>query len=96
LADILTIILGVVGETRAFEIGRGGDPNIARAALIQEPRDSTAAGRRNQFRGKWRREHLFQGEGLGRRHRCQQKAGEQRVFHSNQSTPGDLPGVLCF
>ena len=81
LAHILPIVLRVVGEAHAFEIRRRGHPHVARAALIEQPRHLAAARRDNQFRGKWRREHLFQGEGLGKRQRRQKDTGKQRTFH---------------
>ncbi len=81
LAHILPVVLRVAGEAHAFEVRRRGNPHVARAALIEQPRHFAAARRDSQFRGKWRREHLFQGEGLGKRQRCQKEGSKQRTSH---------------
>src|SRR5204862_83737 len=49
LADVDAVVGGVAGDANAFEIGSGGHPDVAGAALIQEPRDLAAAGRGDQF-----------------------------------------------
>ena len=54
LAHILPVVLRVVGEAHAFEIGCRGHPHVARAALIEQPRHLAAARRDDQFGGKWR------------------------------------------
>jgi hypothetical protein len=50
LADIGAVVAGVIGGANAFEIGRGGDPDVTGAALVQQPGDFSAAGSGDQLR----------------------------------------------
>ncbi len=66
-AEILPVILGVRCDANALPVRRGGHPDIARAALVQQPRHLLAAGSRHQFGRKRRGEYLLQRERSGER-----------------------------
>ncbi len=43
-ADLLAVVFGDGGEAAAFEIGGRGDPDVVRAAFLDEPGDFAAGG----------------------------------------------------
>ena len=81
LANVLSIVLRVVGETLSLVIRGGGDPDVAGAALVEQPRDFAAAGRSHQFGRERRGEHLLQGKRLADCAARYEKRGKQQAFH---------------
>ncbi len=61
LAEVLAVIILIGGEPASFVIGCGGDPQVARAAFVENPDDFAAAGSGVEFGSEGRAEILFDG-----------------------------------
>ena len=63
--DLLAVVGGVVGKLAPLVGGRFGDPDVARAVLIEHPGNRSALGGGRQIRWKWSAHHLFEREARG-------------------------------
>ncbi len=59
LTDLLAVVFGVLGELPAAIFGRFGDPYVASAPRIQDPRDP-AAWTSSKIVGERSRQRLFE------------------------------------
>src|SRR5579863_4309435 len=54
LADVLSVVIGVIGNGAPPVIGRLGYPDVSRPARVEYPRDRATGRRRDEFRREGR------------------------------------------
>src|ERR1700687_5746182 len=62
LIDFLAIVIAIFGEAASFVIGSSGNPDVARAVLIEHPSHGAASGSGGQVRRKRCAENLLESE----------------------------------
>jgi len=77
LGDLLAIVVAIVCEAAAGVIGRGGDPDIARAVLVEHPGNCSSFGCGSEVRRKGRAHYLVERETSGRRRERERSSEEE-------------------
>jgi hypothetical protein len=83
LPDILAIVVSPGGQPYALKIGCSRVPDIAGAALVEQPGNRAAAGGRGDFGRERSGQHLFQSECTGGKRTGASQGGQKKMSHSN-------------